>query len=107
MTREASESTVLDAAIHRLDRALGQLDLRVTGLISQAHAGAGELFEQDRAHLAAELDAARGRERALEAAGAEASAVLGQAIAELRAALADDDMAEMTNEDDALKMQDA
>ena len=94
MMREASESIALDAAIHRLDRALSQLELRVSRLVSQADAGNGELFDQDRANLAAELDAAKSRERELEAAGAEASAVLGQAIAELRAALAEDELRE-------------
>ena len=94
MTPEASESVPLDAAIHRLDRALGQLELRIGGLINQAHASNGELFDLDRAYLAAELDAARSRERALEEAGAEASAVLGQAIAELRAALDEDELRE-------------
>jgi len=94
MMREASESVALDAAIHRLDRALSQLELQIAGLVSQADAGNGDLFEQDRANLAAELDAARSRERALEEAGAEASAVLGQAIAEIRAALAEDERVE-------------
>ncbi len=94
MTSDASESVVLDAAIHRLDRALSQLELRVGGLINQAQTSTSELFDLDRAYLAAELDAARSRERALEEAGAEASAVLGQAIAELRAALADDELRE-------------
>ena len=94
MMREASESIALDAAIQRLDRALSQLELRVSGLIGDAQSANGELFDQDRANLAAELDAARSRERALEEAGAEASAVLGQAIAELRAALAEDELVE-------------
>jgi hypothetical protein len=94
MMREGSEGPGLDAAIHRLDRALGQLELRVNALVGQAEAANGELFELDRAHLAAELDAAKSRERELEAAGAEASAVLGQAIAELRAALSEDDPVE-------------
>ena len=90
MMREASESIALDAAIQRLDRALGLLELRVISLINQADTGTGELFDLDRAHLASQLDAARGRERELEMAGAEASAVLGQAIAQIRAALDDD-----------------
>jgi hypothetical protein len=100
MMREASESVALDAAIHRLDRALSQLELRVTSLVSQADAANGELFDQDRANLAAELDAARDRERALAEAGAQASAVLGQAIAELRAALAEDTLIETPAGDD-------
>ena len=46
-----------------------------------------DLFDQDRAQLAAELDAARSREKALESLAAEASAALGRAAAEVRAAL--------------------
>ena len=48
----------------------------------------GDLFEEDRARLAADLDAAKARERALEEVAAEASAALGRAAAEVRAALA-------------------
>ena len=48
------------------------------------------LFDQDRSRLAAELDAARARERALEEAGAQASQALGRAIEEIRAALGDE-----------------
>ena len=40
-------------------------------------------------HLAEALDAARGRERELESAGAAASAALDRAIAQVRAALGD------------------
>ncbi len=87
MMREASESGALDAAIQRLDRALGQLERQVTALAAQASAANGGLFDQDRSNLAAELDAARGRERALEAAGAQASEALGQAIVEIRSVL--------------------
>ncbi|QUD86587.1 DUF4164 family protein [Phenylobacterium montanum] len=91
MLHDVSEGGSLEAAIQRLDRALTQLDLRVTGLAAQAGSGNGELFDLDRSALAAELDAARGRERELEEAGAQASAAIGLAIAELRQALTDDE----------------
>lgn len=91
MMRDAGESGAMDAAIQRLDRALSQLDLRVTGLSVRAEAANGGLFDQDRAQLAAELDAARSRERELEAAGAQASDAIGLAIAELRLAMDDAD----------------
>ena len=86
MTREQGEGGALDAAIQRLDRALAQLEVRAVALQSQAGDGGG-LFDQDRAKLAAELDAARGRERDLELAGAEASRALGRAIADIQRAL--------------------
>ena len=50
---------------------------------------AGGLFDEDRSHLAAELDASRARERELEAAGQAASQALGRAIAGVRTALGD------------------
>ena len=88
MIETAQESGTLDVAIHRLDRALGQLELRVSAMMSEAEsANASGLFDQDRAKLAAELDAARSRERELEVAGALASQALGRAIADIRAAL--------------------
>jgi hypothetical protein len=49
------------------------------------------LFDQDRAQLASDLDAARARERELEEAGAQASAALAKAISEIRAALGGED----------------
>ena len=94
MVRETSESGALEAAIQRLDRALSQLDLRVASLAAQAGAANGELFDHDRSVLAAELDAARSRERELEAAGAQASEAIALAIGELRQALAEGDRAE-------------
>jgi hypothetical protein len=53
-------------------------------------ASSSDLFDGEAARLKAELDAARERERALEDAGAQASAALGRAIAEIRAALGDE-----------------
>lgn len=84
MTREES---ALDQAVKRLDRAVQQLEQKLAAR-AQAGGSGGELFDQDRARLAAELDQARAREKELEAAGAEASAALGRAIAEIQAALA-------------------
>jgi septal ring factor EnvC (AmiA/AmiB activator) len=52
------------------------------------HSQVGGMFEDDRAKLAAELDAAKSRERDLAQAGEQASQALGRAIAEIRAALA-------------------
>lgn len=74
----------LEAAARRLERAVGLLEARVQALRLDADASAGGLFEEDRSQLAEELDRARGRERALSEAGAEASAALGHAIEELR-----------------------
>lgn len=81
-----SESA-LELAAKRLDRAVAMLEQRLAKRLKQAGAEAGGLFDQDRAKLAAELDQARARERELEEAGAEASAALGRAILEIRAAL--------------------
>jgi hypothetical protein len=94
MTREAGEGGALEAAIQRLDRAVGQLEVRMSGLLTDAKAGSGELFDQDRAKLAQELDQARGRERDLEVAGTAASKALGRAIADIRAALGEDEPGE-------------
>jgi hypothetical protein len=90
MTQEVLEESALDTAMQRLDRALAQLELRVGALAAEAEGGNGELFDLDRAKLATELDAARARERELEAAGAQASEALGRAIAGIRAALGDE-----------------
>ncbi|MDB5479960.1 MAG: hypothetical protein JWO83_1013 [Caulobacteraceae bacterium] len=89
MSEEPSRETRIDRAVRRLDRAATLLDQRISRRIAEAGAQGGSLIEEDRARLAAELDAARGRERELEAAGAEASQALATAIAELRGALGD------------------
>lgn len=75
------ETSRLDLAVLRLERALALLEQRVAQKVAEASANAGGLFDQDRGRLAAELDAARGRERALKEAGAEASAALAEAMA--------------------------
>ncbi len=93
------EGAALDAAITRLDRAMGQLESRVAEALRKAQASAGDLFDQDRAKLASELDLARSRERELEAAGAEAARALGRAIAEIRAALGEETAAAVMHEE--------
>ncbi|WP_334161752.1 DUF4164 family protein [Phenylobacterium sp.] len=80
----AGESA-LELAAKRLERAVAMLEQRLAERLKDADTGG--LFDQDRARLAAELDHARAREKELEAAGAEASAALGRAILEIRAAL--------------------
>ena len=77
----------LEAAVGRLERALATLDQRLAKRLAEAGAQAGDLFDQDRAKLAADLDAARAHGRALEEAGAQASAALGKAIVDIRAEL--------------------
>jgi hypothetical protein len=89
MTGEA-DGSALDLAVRRLERAVAMLESRMTDRMAEAGAEAGGLFDQDRARLAAELDAAKARERALEEAGAQASQALGRAIEEIRAALGDE-----------------
>jgi len=79
--------TALDLAAKRLENALHVLEQRLSKRLKDASADAGGLFDQDRAKLAAELDNARARERELEEAGAQASAALGRAISEIKAAL--------------------
>ena len=74
----------IDQALRRLDHAATLLEQRIARRIADAAGEAGGLMDVDRARLAAELDAARSRELALEAAGAEASAALAEAIAALR-----------------------
>lgn len=101
MIRETAGESALELAAKRLDRAVSALEQRLAqaGKVQNARPEAGksesgrpdggDLF--DRGHgdeqLAAELDRVRARERELEAAGAEASAALGRAIQEIRAAL--------------------
>ena len=87
MNRESADDNALDQAAKRLDRAVALLEQRVTHRANLAGEESGGLFDQDRARLADQLDQARAREKALEAAGAEASAALGRAIAEIEAAL--------------------
>jgi hypothetical protein len=85
--QNAGEGDAVEQAARRLERATAVLEQRLASRVSEAGAAAGGAFDQDRAMLAAELDAARARERELMAAGADASAALGRAIDEIRAAL--------------------
>lgn len=88
----------LSTAIQRLDQAVSVLERKVAmraaaddaALKAARQAPSPEeddLFHHDSARLAAELEAAHARERALEEIAAEASAALGRAAAEVRAAL--------------------
>jgi len=85
--REPASESPLDQAVKRLDRAISALEQRLAG--SAGKAGDG-LFDHEAGRLSAELEKAKVREQALEEAGAEASAALGRAIAEIKAALAGD-----------------
>jgi hypothetical protein len=78
------DETALDQAARRLDRALALLEQELAGRRS---GGEGELFDPARSSLAADLERSRAREQALQAAGAEASRALGQAIAEIESVL--------------------
>lgn len=89
MTDETQSVASLDEAARRLDHALARLEVRMNALSGQAESANGGLFDEDRSHLAAELDASRARERELEAAGQAASQALGRAIAGVRTALGD------------------
>jgi hypothetical protein len=86
MSQEPAPETALEMAAKRLDRAVSLLERKLTR--GGGSSDPGGLFQEDRSRLAAELDQARARERALEEAGAEASAAFGRAIAEIEAALA-------------------
>ena len=87
MLREAEADNALDVAMRRLERATALLESRLGGLVSAAAAKAGGAFDEDRSKLAQELDAARGRERELMAAGEEAAQALDRAISEIRSVL--------------------
>ena len=89
------ETSALDLAARRLERAVAQLEQRLAAKASRpaveaAPEVAADLLDGEAARLKAELDAARVRERVLEEAGAQASLALGRAIAEIRAALGED-----------------
>ncbi|MFO1013792.1 MAG: DUF4164 family protein [Caulobacteraceae bacterium] len=87
MTAEGGQDSALDLAAKRLERAVAVLEQRLARRLEDAGADAGVAFDQDRAKLAAELDACRAREKELEAAGEEASRALDKAISEIRSAL--------------------
>ena len=85
-----SEASGIESATRRLQSALEALDGAVgrrlerdrgqAALASQVHA-----FDSDRARLAAELDLASARARALETANREVAVRLDEAIATIRA----------------------
>ena len=87
MTDQSPNPLGLDEAVRRFDQALARLEIRMSALASRAEGANGNLFDDDRSKLAAELDAARGRERELETAGQAASEALERAITRVRAAL--------------------
>ncbi len=91
MSAEAGRSGRLDVAIRRLERAMALLDQRMAHRLAEAGAQVGGLFDQDRAQLAADLDASRARERELEEAGAQASEALAKAMEEIKTYLAKDE----------------
>lgn len=104
-----ADSTALDLAVRRLERAVSQLEQRIAAKAAEAEralaaaASASALAavtpepslfdDEERARLVADLEAAREREKALEEAGEQASVALGRAIAEIRAALGEDAVA--------------
>ena len=105
-----ADGTALDLAVRRLERAVSQLEQRLAAKAAEAERALAAaktaaasapalavepgLFEdEERARLLADLEAAREREKALEEAGEQASVALGRAIAEIRAALGDEAVA--------------
>jgi hypothetical protein len=105
-----ADSTALDLAVRRLERAVSQLEQRLAAKAAEAEraiaaaqaaaisapamtAEPGLFEDEERARLLADLEAAREREKALEEAGEQASVALGRAIAEIRAALGEDAVA--------------
>ena len=115
-----ADGTALDLAVRRLERAVAQLEQRQAAKAAEAEraiaaaamsAPAAEpglfpevLGDDERTRLVADLEAAREREKALEEAGEQASVALGRAIAEIRAALGDEAVA---NDDHAHHDDDA
>lgn len=87
-----AQEAVLDAAAERLAGAIARLEERVAGLLDRLaeripHEREADALRRDRAKLAADLDAARARERELQKLADEASEALGAAINEVREAL--------------------
>ena len=70
-------------------------DFQTTALVHEAYLKLGG------AQLAAELEKAKAREKELEQAGAEASAALGRAIAEIKSALANENSDEIEETEEA------
>ena len=102
-----ADGTALDLAVRRLERAVAQLEQRLAAKAAEAarapapaSSEPGLFDDEERARLTAELDAAREREKALEEAGEQASVALGRAIAEIRAALGEEGVANDDHEAD-------
>ena len=106
-----ADGTALDLAVRRLERAVSQLEQRLAAKAAEAARAPAaapvepglfpEAFGDDeRARLVADLEAAREREKALEEAGEQASVALGRAIAEIRAALGEEAVANDDHEHD-------
>lgn len=74
----------LDLAVRRLEQAVGRLQQRLALRLAEANADVGGLFDRDRANLAAELDAAKARNRELEEAATQARAAVEEAMAAMR-----------------------
>lgn len=84
--------TDLDAAAQQLAAAIERLEGRLENLFErleerQPFEREAEALRIDRARLAADLDAARAREKELQKLADEASGALGVAISEIREAL--------------------
>ena len=75
----------LESATHRLTEALETLEGKLRNRTSDGDSAASD--GGDAQQLRSELNAARERERQLEEAAAEASAALGRAAEQIRAAL--------------------
>jgi hypothetical protein len=97
-----ADGTALDLAVRRLERAVTQLEQRLAAKAVEAErapapvvlsAAPGLFDDEERTRLVADLAAAHEREKALEEAGEQASVALGRAIAEIRAALGDEAVA--------------
>lgn len=84
MRDDPAPSNALDAAQQRLERAVARLE---QALRTRTPATDDARTQQERLRLESELRGARTRERQLEQVAAEASAALGRAAAEVRAAL--------------------
>jgi hypothetical protein len=89
MNPDSGGEGAIERSIRRLDRVVTLLDQRISRRVALAAAQSGSMVDADRARLASELDAARSRERELEAAGGEASMALAEAIAQMREVLGD------------------
>lgn len=107
-----ADGTALDLAVRRLERAVAQLEQRHAAKTAEAEraiaaaaktasgatpvassAEPGLFDDEERVRLVADLAAAHEREKALEEAGEQASVALGRAIAEIRAALGEEAVA--------------